>query len=43
VLAYPGGVVRETVLGRDRAERELERHVRALVTASVRRGWKMPV
>jgi peroxiredoxin len=43
VLAYPGGIVRETVLGRDRAERRLEAHVRALVTASVRRGWKMPV
>lgn len=39
VLAYPGGVVRETVVGRDRAERALARHVAALVAASRRRGW----
>ncbi len=38
VLAYPGGVVRETVVGRDRAERELEGHVAGLVAASRARG-----
>ena len=42
VLAYPGGVVRKTIEGRDRAERRLESYVRALVSASVARGWKMP-
>ncbi|MFL5843941.1 MAG: TlpA family protein disulfide reductase [Solirubrobacteraceae bacterium] len=39
VLAYPGGVVRETVAGRDRAERELGERVAALVAGSRRRGW----
>jgi hypothetical protein len=43
VLAYPGGAIRETLLGGDRAVKGLERHVRALVTASVKRGWKSPV
>jgi peroxiredoxin len=42
VLAYPGGLVRETLLGRDRAERELRRHVAALVAAARRRGWRPP-
>jgi len=42
VLVYPGGVVRKTVEGRDRAERALESYVRALGTASLHRGWKMP-
>jgi len=42
VLAYPGGRVRETLLGGDRAVRGLEQHVRALVSAAVRRGWKRP-
>jgi peroxiredoxin len=42
VLAYPGGTVRETVVGRDRAERELSRHVDALVAASRARGWRPP-
>jgi peroxiredoxin len=39
VLVYPGGVVRETVIGRDRAERELADRVARLVAASKRRGW----
>lgn len=34
VLAKPGGVVRETVVGRDRAERGLARRVAALEAAS---------
>jgi hypothetical protein len=42
VLAYPGGEVRETVAGRDRAERELARRVAALVAESRRRGWRPP-
>ena len=42
VLAYPGGVVRETVLGRDRAERKLAAHVEALVAGARRRGWRPP-
>ena len=42
VLAYPGGVVRETVIGRDRAERSLGEHVAALVAAARRRGWRPP-
>ena len=40
VLAYPGGEVKATVAGRDRAERELERHVDVLVAASRERGWR---
>jgi hypothetical protein len=40
VLAYPGGRVRETISGRDRAERELGRHVAALVAAARKRGWR---
>jgi hypothetical protein len=39
VLAYPGGKVRETVAGRDRAERQLTEHVAALVAAARKRGW----
>jgi len=39
VLAYPGGKVRETLVGRDRAERALPEHVARLVEASKRRGW----
>jgi hypothetical protein len=39
VLAYPGGIVRDTVAGRDRAERQLGSHVAALVAASRARGW----
>jgi peroxiredoxin len=42
VLAYPGGIVRETVVGRDRAERDLARHVDALLAAARARGWKPP-
>jgi len=42
VLAYPGGVVRGTVVGRDRAEHRLDRHVAGLVAASRARGWKGP-
>lgn len=42
VLAYPGGKVRETLAGRDRAERDLAKHVRALVAASKQRGWRPP-
>lgn len=42
VLAYPGGTVRETVIGRDRAERDLRRHVEALAAAARRRGWRPP-
>jgi hypothetical protein len=40
VLAYPGGEVRETVAGRDRAERALDRHVSELVAAARKRGWR---
>ena len=40
VLAYPGGTVRETVIGRDRAERQLEERVAALVAGSRKRGWR---
>jgi hypothetical protein len=40
VLAYPGGRVRETVAGRDRAERQLGVHVAALVAAARKRGWR---
>ncbi|MCW2989573.1 MAG: hypothetical protein JWM73_167 [Solirubrobacterales bacterium] len=40
VLAYPGGRVRETVAGRDRAERQLAAHVAGLVAAARRRGWR---
>lgn len=40
VLAYPGGTVRETVIGRDRAERQLDRRVAALVAGSRERGWR---
>lgn len=39
VLAYPGGTVRETVIGRDRAERQLDKRVAALVAESKKRGW----
>jgi hypothetical protein len=42
VLAYPGGKVRGTLLGRDRAERQLAVHVRGLVAAAKRRGWRPP-
>lgn len=42
VLAYPGGVVRGTVVGRDRAERDLAGHVAGLVAASRARGWRPP-
>ena len=42
VLAYPGGAIRETLLGRDRAERQLDSHVRALVARARRRGWRPP-
>jgi hypothetical protein len=42
VLAYPGGRVRETVVGRDRAERGLADRVAALVAASRARGWRPP-
>lgn len=40
VLVYPGGKVRETVIGRDRAERGLERRVADLVAAAKTRGRK---
>jgi peroxiredoxin len=40
VLAYPGGVVRATLLGGDRAERQLGAHVAGLVAASRARGWR---
>lgn len=42
VLVYPGGKVHETIAGRDRAERDLERHVAGLVEASRQRGWAPP-
>ncbi len=42
VLAYPGGRVRETVIGRDRAERALDRHVRRWWPGSRARGWTPP-
>jgi hypothetical protein len=42
VLAYPGGVVRGTLAGRDRAERALGVHVAGLVAASRARGWRPP-
>jgi peroxiredoxin len=42
VLAYPGGVVRGTIVGRDQAERDLSRHVAGLVAASRARGWRPP-
>lgn len=42
VLAYPGGAVRGTVVGRDRAERRLAGHVAGLVAASKAQGWKPP-
>lgn len=42
VLAYPGGRVRETVIGRDRAERGLTERVAELVAESRRRGWRPP-
>lgn len=40
VLAYPGGRIRETLTGQDRAVRELDRRVAALVAESRRRGWR---
>lgn len=40
VLTYPGGRVRETVIGRDRAERELGERVAALVATSKKQGWR---
>jgi hypothetical protein len=40
VLAYPGGRVRETVIGRDRAERGLAGRVAELVAESRKRGWR---
>jgi peroxiredoxin len=40
VLVYPGGTVRETVIGRDRAERELPERVAALVAESRKQGWR---
>ncbi len=42
VLAYPGGLVRETVIGRDRAERALDRTCAALVAGARARGWSPP-
>lgn len=42
VLAYPGGVVRGTIVGRDQAERDLSSHVAGLVAASRARGWRPP-
>jgi hypothetical protein len=42
VLVYPGGKVRETVAGRDRAERGLAGHVAGLVAGAKARGWKPP-
>ncbi|MDX6665751.1 MAG: hypothetical protein QOG68_1957, partial [Solirubrobacteraceae bacterium] len=42
VLAYPGGVVRGTIIGRDRAERGLAGYVARLVTAAKARGWRPP-
>jgi hypothetical protein len=41
VLAYPGGRVRETAIGK-RAVTELARRVDALVAAARRRGWRPP-
>jgi peroxiredoxin len=40
MLAYPDGVLRETLLGGDRAERQLGKHVAGLVAASRARGWR---
>lgn len=40
VLAYPGGRVRGTIVGRDRAERGLGAYVARLVAASRARGWR---
>jgi hypothetical protein len=42
VLVYPDGEVRETIAGRDRAERDLARHVDGLRDAAQLRGWKPP-
>jgi hypothetical protein len=41
VLAYPGGVVRETAIG-EGAAADLGRRVDALVAAARRRGWRPP-
>jgi hypothetical protein len=40
VLAYPGGKVRATLVGTGDAARDLDKHVRELVAAAKRRGWK---
>ncbi len=41
VLAYPGGIVRETLIGQG-VTGLLERHVGSLVAGSRRRGWSAP-
>lgn len=41
LFAYPGRVVRETVIG-EGVTAELDRHVRALVAGAKRRGWTPP-